>query len=167
MKNNIWAKTILYVYKYLDRLTEAIDSLVDRQAYNSFYYSANQNNDVLKVADRMIQLIERKKKLINIKVLTDKCLENCNELLAKLLIEKYIDNDKSENIANRYNLSMRTYFRRLKDGEDNFSFFMSKFGFNQNKLDEYLKNEKWIMEVYNSFFEKSQPEEELFDFENE
>ena len=35
MKNNIWGKTILSVYKYLDRVSQAIDKLVKQNAFNS------------------------------------------------------------------------------------------------------------------------------------
>lgn len=151
MKDNSWTKTLLYIYKYLDRVAQGIDSLVEKQALNSFYYSSIANNDAELISKKIISLIERKKRLINIKVLVDKCLENCNRNYARILIEKYMDNDRAEEIAQRNNLSMRTYFRRLKEGENTFTNLMTRFGFNEKKLNEYLKDENWIKEVYNGY----------------
>ena len=123
MKNNEWAKTILSTYKYLDRVAEAIDKLVKQEALNSFYFSGlNQSkNAVMPVADRIINLIERKKKLINIKVLADKSLMECDRGAAQILIERYMDGDTSQEIALRHNLNVRTYFRHLISAEENFS----------------------------------------------
>ena len=150
MKSNLWTKTIMTIYKYLDRIAGAIDNLVERQALNS-YYSGFRNDGVMDLADKIIELSERKVKLINIKVLTEKTLEKMDKESAQLLIEKYIDNDKSEIIATRHNLPMRTYFRRQNQAEDAFTAYIALQGFSESKLNEYLCKENWITEVYNNF----------------
>ncbi len=155
MKSNLWVKTVLNGYKYLEGIAEAIDKLVDRQAMNSFYNFCSQvDNGVMAVSERIIDLIERKKKLVNLKVLVDKCLEGCQLECAQILIEKYIDNDKSEEIAQRHGLAMRTYFRRLAEAEETFRSQMSRYGYNDEKLDNLFSEERWIMDIYNSFEEK-------------
>ena len=165
MKNNVWAKTILYVYKYLDNLADAIDRIVEKEAMHSFYYLTNSNidNSVMSVSNRIIALIERKAKLINMKVLTEEVLENCRELNAQLLIERYIDNDRSEDIAIRHDMPIRTYFRKLIQAEDNFSSLMADRGYDEKRLHEYLKEEKWIKDVYNGFLTKRFGEESLLE----
>lgn len=147
---NVWTKTILTVYRYLDRIAGAIDKLVDRQAMNS-YYSAYTNSGVIDIADEIIKLSERKVKLINLKALTLEALKNIDMQFAQLLIEKYIDGDGCEEIAKRHNLCTRTYFRRLEQAEDNFINYFSMQGFGEKKLYEYLKGEAWIMEVQRKF----------------
>ena len=147
MKTNVWAKTILTVYRYLERIAGAIDKLVSRQAINS-YYSNFTNDSVVDVANKIIELGERKIKLINIKVLTEKALKEMDESYAKLLVEKYIQSFKGDDIALRNNLAIRTYFRRLAQAENNFNYFFASKGYSEKKLNEYLKDEKWIMEVY-------------------
>lgn len=152
---NTWTKTILTVYRYLERVANAIDKLVDRQALNSYYSSCGKSG-ILDIANEIIELSERKVKLINLKVLTENALENIDELYAQLLIEKYIDSDKCEMIAERHNLPLRTYFRRSEEAEDKFSSFLSKKGFNNEKLYDYLGKETWIMEVYENFNKKEE-----------
>ncbi len=155
MKNNVWAKTILYVYKKLDNMAESYDRIIEKQALHSFYYfSGNKNNSVMEVSKRIIDLSERKVKLINIKVLTEQALNNCDEKFAQILVERYIDNDKGEEIATRHNLSIRTYFRRLIQAEEKFMNYFAMKGFNENKLNEYLKDEKWIKDIYLAYLTK-------------
>ncbi len=151
MKLNLCAKTILMVYRYLDRIADAIDRLVERRALNSFYMSGFgcKDNNISNVAQYIIDLSDRKVKLINLKVLTEMALENCPILHSQILIEKYMDNDKTLVIASRHNLSERTYFRRLNQALSNFSTTLEKLGFSENKLLEYISSEKWIIEVYN------------------
>lgn len=153
MKNNTWGKTVLSVYKYLDRVSEAIDKLVKENAVNSFYFTGtNQNrNGVMQVAERILNLTERKKKLINLRVLADKALVECDRGAAQILIERYMDGDSSQLIAQRHNLNIRTYFRHLISAEEKFSAIMAKYGFTDKKLNEYLAGEKWIFEVYDKF----------------
>ena len=163
MKNNIWGKTILSVYKYLDRVSSAIDKLVKENAVNSFYFTGtNQSrNGVMQVAQRILNLTERKKKLINIRVLADTALMECDRGSAQILIERYMDGCTSEEIAQRNNLNIRTYFRHLVNAEEKFCSVMAKYGFNDKKLAEYLAGEKWIMEVYEKFAEEEQEEERV------
>lgn len=151
MKNE-WTKTLLYVYKYLERVCEGIDKLVDESAMNSFYYRrSGHENNVVDIANRIIELTDRKTKLINIKVLVDNCLLKLDRLYAQLLIEKYIDEEISDRIALKHGLNVRTYFRKSSQAENTFTNLMSKEGFNDEKLNTYLSSEKWIVEVYEKF----------------
>ena len=161
MKTNEWAKTLLYVYKYLDRVAEGIDKLVCQNALNSFYTRGEKmgSNGVVATANRIIDLSARKTRLINVKVLTNKALKNLDKQYAQILIERYMDNDESEVIAQRHNLNIRTYFRKLYQAEISFCQFFARNGFGEDKLKEYLSCEKWILEIYEKF--KSEREEEL------
>lgn len=156
MKNNNWTKTILYVHKYLERITEGIDKLVEREAMNSYYYSSTRENDVTKVANKIIELTERKKKLINIKVLTEKCLGDIDNLQARILIGRYINEEPCEMLSSRLNLTERTFFRKLAQSEESFSKALSRYGFNEEKMYTYLKDEKWIFDVYENFLNEEE-----------
>lgn len=161
MKKNLWAKTILSVYNYLDRVSEAIDKLVKENACNSFYFTGtNQSkNGVMQVSDRIIALSERKVKLINLRVLADKALIECDKGCAQILIERYMDSDTAEEIAKRHNLNIRTYFRHLVSAEEQFCSIMAKNGFNSEKLEKYLGEERWIMEVYEKYLAQEEKDE--------
>lgn len=158
MKTNEWAKTILYVYKYLETVSEGIDKLINQNALNSFYTRGEKQaeNGVMAVANRIIDLSGRKAKLINIKVLADKALQKIDKIGAQILIERYIDNFEAFEIAEHHNLNIRTYFRRLYQAEVNFSQAMARLGFSDAKLAKYLEKEAWILEVYQKFKNEKQ-----------
>lgn len=162
MQKNIWAKTILTSYRFLEKVSDAIDRLVETRALNSFYMGSNNfsQNNVFVVSESLINLTERKKKLINLKVVCDQSLRSCKEEHAQILIERYIDGDKAKEIAERHELSMRTYFRRLESAEGEFSAYLSRNGYTEKFLAKTLLSEKWIYEIYSKF--SSIPREELF-----
>ena len=108
--NNNWSKTILGVYKYLPRVTLAFDKLVKSRAYNSSATSLYNLafNDIMNVANSIINLTQRKNNLINLKVIIDKTLKSIDLTSARILIYKYFDNKKSAEIAKMLNVCNRT-----------------------------------------------------------
>jgi len=149
MKSNIWAKTLLTVYPYLVKIADAIDRMVERKALNSFYVTSSDflKNNVYDVVDKILELSERKVVLINIKILVEDCLKECDKLHAKLLIAKYISKKKSCEISSLLSMPTRTYFRKIKLAENEFEHNLSKLGFDSIKLNNYLKNEEWIIAI--------------------
>ncbi len=160
MKENVWTKTILSCYRYLERVCSSIDKLVESKALASFYVCSSNfsSSNVINVADKLIELSERKKTLINLKVLTTKVLKKCDRLHAQILIERYIEKDKSDEIALRHNIPIRSYFRKIYSAEKEFSSILTKLGFSDGKLSEFLANEKWIIEVYSRYSSFSREE---------
>ena len=163
MKSNEWVKTILYTYNYLGRVADGIDKLVTQNALNSFYFRGERQseNGVMSVANRIIELSSRKVRLINLKVLIEKSLNLMPRELARLLVQRYIDNDEAGEIALRNKLNLRTYFRKLIKAESSFKEIMTKLGFNDEKLSKYHEKEKWIIEVYEKFLNESKEEKKL------
>ena len=151
MNNEIlWTKTILSVYRYLERISNAIDKIVKRSAFASgcltqqnYYY-----NNVLSISQKIIDLSQRKITLINLKVLIDDVLKTISKKDAQILIERYIDCDKCKDIAQRHKLSIRTVFRRIEMAEVAFTKTIKLKGFCASKMSNFLKDEKWITNVY-------------------
>lgn len=158
MKKYVWAKTLLSVYPYLEVVADDIDRQVDIIAKNSFYVTGVNfvTNSTSMVADNIIELSQRKVSLINIKVLIEKAFKECKSELAQILIQKYVDHDKSREIAESCNLSMRTYFRKLDEGLKAFAKSIAGQGFTDDKLKKYLQNEDWIMIVFSQLEETNE-----------
>lgn len=154
MKNNTnWSKTILGVYRYLPRVTYAYDNLVKSRAYNS---NATNSfllgfNDIMKVANSIIDLTERKNNLINLKVITDNMLRHIDLQSAKILVMKFIDGKKSNEIASLLHLGKRTYFRKLNYALESFASMLTRFNYTDSRLEDMLKDEKWIIRLYYSY----------------
>lgn len=150
MKQKIWAKTLLSAYNCLENIADAIDSLVMSQGI----HSGNNNNTAFQNAEKIITLIGRKKLLINLKVLTEKVMENLTVDEARILILKYFDRVKTENIAEVLQISRRTYFRKISLAEEEFAKELSRRGFTFSQLEEMTKKESWITQLFTSISEQ-------------
>ena len=148
MEINTWSKTLLTIYNQLEKITEAIDNLVLTRAINSHNY--NTNNEVLYVADKIINLTQRKIKLINLKVLVDKVLNKMDKEEAKILILKYLYEFNTEKLMESLGVKERSIFRKINEAIVSFSTICEKYGFNSEKLYDTYKDEGWIIEVYNT-----------------
>jgi len=154
MKNNYaWAKTLLTIYKYLERITGAIDKIILQSAINSsnicgqnYYY-----NNIHAISDKIINLSERKVLLINLKVLVDEILQSLPEKESVLLIGKFVEGFKCKEMVIQYDVSLRNMFRKIDGAVKMFSNKLNKMGFNDSKLSKMLKDEGWILNCHERF----------------
>lgn len=157
MKENCWSKTLLGVYNYLETIAGAMDKIILKSALNSFNFSKlnYEKNNVLNISNRLIDLSERKITLINLKLVIEEGLKNIPQKDALLLVAKYINRMKIQEISEKYSISTRSIFRKLTDAEAKFLYALSTKGFTSHKLKEMLKNEHWIMNYYNELTMKN------------
>lgn len=158
MDNEIyWSKTLLGVYRYLPRMANAFDRVVKTRAYNSMT-SCSYNvvfNDIMNVANTIIELTERKVSLVNAKVLVDKVLAKLDIKSSKILVQKFIDGKRHCDIAKMLNVSKRTAYRRIEKALTDFAEKLINMGFCSQKLFLMLKNERWIISVFESYSKKN------------
>lgn len=153
MVKNVWAKTILKSYRYLERIAGAIDRMVE----NRGLFSINMNSDnyyynnISSVADKIIELSERKIKLINLKILTEKALTKCGREPANLLISKYINGKSNDEIMTKNNFPPRTFFRKIEKAEAKFEKVLECMGFSYEYLEKYLCKEQWLLVLKNRY----------------
>ena len=158
MKNNetIWAKTLLSSYSYLERICNGID-----KAVLNFGLHSKVSNSTEFVANQIIQLTERKKTLINTKVLIDDILNRIDLKHSKILVLKYIDRMKADTASKLLKISLRTYFRKINIAVDEFTNQLQKFGYYSLKLKSIFADENWILEIYNTYQKKNFKEVDL------
>lgn len=152
-----WSKTILSVYKYLEALSNSIDNLVVKKSINSAFYNSGRYNTCYDCANRIMQLTERKVNLINIKVIVDDTLQLMTTTHRQLLALCYMDNVKSEDIANMMHISLRTFFRKKNEALNSFAKNLLMQGFSKDKLEAMFCGEDWLNNLYvrNKDFEDS------------
>lgn len=159
MKQKIWAKTLLASYNSLQTIADAVDNLVVTQGVNS----GKNNLTTIESAERIINLIQRKKLLVNLKILVDSIIAKLDTLSARLLIMRYLDNIKPDICFDILKLTRRTYFRRLDKALEEFSIKLKLNGYTSEILENLVGKEHWIKEHYNIFFKQ---EMSRFDFES-
>ena len=140
----IWAKTILVAYKHLGTLCSAIDKVVENTATNSFYSSGfdTSNNSTEKVTQKIIALSKQKIDYINLKVYVEKLLKAMPKHVSKLLILKFIKGVSAEDICDIFNMSNRTYYRKLNKAVEDFAEYMIKFNLTKQKLELFFIDDK-------------------------
>ena len=149
MEKNGWARTILSVYVYLERVTGAIDKVVKARAENSFHFTSSSfaYNDIISISDHILNLTERKVNLINLKIICESVLEKIDLFQAKLLISAFIDKRKSHETAQLLHISPRSYFRKLTQALNAFTAQLDLMGYTDEVLKMLYGKEQWIMEA--------------------
>ncbi len=158
MKNCLWTKTLLTVYRYLERIAGAIDKIILQSGLNSGFVSGQNyySNNIFAVSQKIIDLSERKVTLINLKLLIESVLKDINQVDAEILIEKYFDGCKTKDLVDIHGISMRTVFRKLDGAANAFSSCLKMKGYSDAKLSKMLEKEGWIKNVYMRYTEKDE-----------
>lgn len=153
MKNyqECWAKTLLDINCYLDAICSAIDKNVERCSVNS----AHSQMDTSYFADKIINFMQRKKFMINIRILINSVFRNLPKQSAKILTIKYIDKMKTETACKLLEMPYRTYFRKVEKAIEDFAFELKKKGYDELKLYQMFKDELWILEVFDNYAKKN------------
>lgn len=144
----IWSKTLLSVYKYLESISKAIDNLVMKKSINSSFYSNCKCANAFDCANQLIELTERKLKLINLKVICEDAMCKLSSCYKRIVALCFIDGVKSSDVAKMLNISMRTLFRKKNEALNCFSKVLKNMGYDSKKLEELYGSEVWLKNVY-------------------
>jgi len=145
MELKIWCKTFLNVYKCLEKITQAIDKIVLTTGLNLM-------SDTGYSANKILELTNRKITLINLKLFIEKLLNELPEECTKLLILKYVDGVKTEDIAQIFGISNRTFFRKNLLALKSFELALKRNGKSSESLLEEYKKETWIIDLYQRLY---------------
>lgn len=146
MELRIWSKTFLNVYRSLDKIAEAIDRIVLTSGLSSGMneYSGN----AYYIANKIIELTERKIVLINLKLLIEEVLNKLDKNSVRLLMLKYVDRVRTEDIADLMHVSKRTFFRKSNKAITSFELTLSRLGQTSKSISIMLEDEAWIKDLY-------------------
>ena len=147
IENEIWGKTLLSLYRHLGAMANSIDNLIRRIGINSAF-NHHVYNSTFVDSNKIIELTERKIKIINLKVLIEKSLDNLKINDLKVLSLYYIDGLNYKKILEVLDVSERTFFRRKELAVARFAENLNNLGYGAHRLNEYLKNESWIKNTY-------------------
>ncbi len=153
MKDILWARTLFESYKYLGRIIKSIDRLVlEKSSFSSNIYQGEGNT--IGDMEAVIDLIERKKRLLFIKLLIEEGIKNTNEFDSTLLVKYYIDKLDSQTLANDMHTNRRTIHRYLNKALQGIMEQIFNLGYTCKDIETMLENEGWIVGIYNSYLVK-------------
>ena len=142
------ALSLLYSYSYLENTCKTIDGFVNRYATNFGICSVNFNTECL--SNKIIDLMQRKKYLINLKVFLDIIVNKCSLRSRKILILMMQFKYSTEKLIEIFDVSERTAYRYVKIAINE---FIDLIDTNQNLFDIYkiLNDEKWILNLSHTY----------------
>lgn len=146
MEKNEYGKALLYSYRYLESMCNAIDNFVRRYSINSSFYenSYPNRNSAYEVSNHIIRLIERKRKLINTKVIIEDCIKALRPIQQRILLLNYLDNMSAEKIQLCLNIPPRTFYRKKNDAINSFCKKLAQKGYEKNFIMIELISENWF-----------------------
>ena len=138
------SETLIKVYKYLNKKCQAIDKFIKNHAYY-FGYSAEEFSSV-DVFNNIIELMNRKNQLINLKLIVDSAIERLDETDKKVIFLKMNYNISMKEFCGVLGFKQRTAFRRIERAFFNLTDAFNKSKYQQKLLD-IMQEEKWIDEI--------------------
>lgn len=159
MKGKIWIKSMLEAYNYIGRVVGAIDKRVLNKGVKSHFTFGY--NETLGAVDAILFLVERKRKLSAIKFLIEDSLKVISQKSAKTLMLRFMDKLTDQEIANVLKVSKRTVQRMLDKALGECYLAFLRQGYSAEVLQEYLKDDKWLVGIYNNNLYKSKLRKDL------
>ena len=153
MERLILGKTLLESYKNLQRIINSIDRLVVESSAHSYSLSQVGDNTLEKM-QAVIDLIERKKRLLGLKMMVEEGLRKCSPLEAKILVRYYFDRVSTFTLAEELGMIRRNVHRKLNTSVVVFVQKLAISGYDRSMLTGLISNEDWIVGIYNKYVDK-------------
>ncbi len=158
-----WSKSALSIYKYLEKMTDTIDRIVMDTSKHSNSQTMQRSNTTYYQTRKLIEFLDRKRKMINLKVAVEDALSKLSKTDRRILGLVFIDGVKSELIAQFLGVSLRTFFRKKVMALNQFNSQMVASGFNLEYFMKEYGHEKWIVSVYEECVSKYNKEDEIME----
>lgn len=142
----IWAKTLLTVHRYHERMIKALSVLVQKRALASIHSGAE--NQAFTVTSDILKMLERKENLATLSMLTGKALAAIHPQSAQLLMRCFFDEIGKEKLAHEFGFCERTIYRKINSALCEFCSYISSLGYNCENLCKICASEKWITSTY-------------------
>lgn len=166
-KFKFWIKTLISSYSTLPEIIKTVDKIIEIQASSVSFASDiyNKNKGTFNQVEKVIDLTERKNSLLNIYIMTKKMTEQLTNEHYEFLERKFIYNWSSEELANYYEISLRTVYRKIDKIIDEIFNYCTKHKWTLNFIETQVKEEGWLKEKYlkfvNDYYKNSNYKTEL------
>ena len=172
-KMKLWIKTLISVQANLPEIINSVDKIIEMNASSLSFATDifNAEKTTYAQVERVIDLSERKNKLVNIFLISKKLLGCLCEEDRLFLKRKIVFNWTAEELVEEYKISLRTVFRKTEKMLDSIFKVTKQKNWSLNFIKTQVKGEQWLQDRYNKFekeFCKTKtPDEESFEMELE
>lgn len=136
------AKVLISAYRLIEKNCDLINEFVYKHAIN--FGPSPEYCTTYDVTNSIINLMERKNRLINLKLIMDELVSDLNLDDKKIILAKMRFNLSIKSLCEVLNISsMRTAFRRIQTALEHFTMRANNSHYKE-KLEYLLENEHWI-----------------------
>ena len=156
-KMKLWIKTLLSSHNNLPEIIKSVDKIIELNASSLSFASDiyNAEKSTFAQVEKVIDLTERKNKLLNIFLISKNLLSCVSEEDRIFLKRKFIYSWTAEDLAAEYDVSIRTIFRRTEKLIDKIYEATTRKNWSLNFICLQVKGESWLCERFNKFAKDS------------
>ena len=148
-------KTLLEAYKSLPKIINIIENVIEKKAstipMSNIY--GNSYNTTLRDMNKLINMGERKDKLINLFVIIETMLKSLNDEDRKFAVLKFVQKTTTPELAKEFNVCERSVFRKSIKVIENLALICLGKNWTTAFIKNQIGNESWIYDIYNSKLE--------------
>ena len=158
-KMKLWIKTLLSIQSSLPEIIKSIDKIIEINASSLSFVNDIYNTERSTYAqvEKVIDLTERKNKLLNIYLISKNLMSCISEDDRLFLKRKYIFNWTADDLALEYQISIRTVFRRIEKLIEQIYERIRGKNWSVNFINLQVKDESWLLEKFYHFAKDSMP----------
>jgi len=158
-KIKLWIKTLLSVHSNLPEIIKSVDKIIEINASSLSFITDIYNTEKSTYAqvEKVIDLTERKNKLLNIFLMSKNLLSSVSEDDRLFLKRKYIFGWTAEELSQEYQVSIRTIFRKNEKLIDQIFEKTKKKNWTLKFITLQVKDELWIIEKFNRIAKDNMP----------
>lgn len=158
-KMKLWVKTLLSIQSSLPEIIKSVDKIIEINASSLSFVTDIYNTEKSTYAqvEKVIDLTERKNKLLNLFLISKNLITSVSDDERLFLKRKFIFNWTAEELADEYNVSIRTIFRKTEKLIESILEKLKRKNWSINFINLQVKNEAWILEKFYHFAKDSMP----------
>jgi len=148
------AKVLISAYRFIEKNCDLIDEFVYKHAIN--FGPSPEYCSTYDVTNNIIDLIERKNRLINLKFIMDQLVDDLDEKDRLIILSKIKFNLTIKTFCQMFDMpSVRTAFRRMQTALEHFTRRANNSPYKE-KLEYLLDNEAWIVSLRTELLQKQE-----------
>ena len=145
-----YAKALLIIYPTIPNIVDIVDNIVVRRASSSISCSSiySGSNHTFKQIEKLIDMTERKCKLLNIFSLIKDMIAPMNDKDYQIADMKFFKRMKISTIADKLCMDERSIYRRINKCLDSVVCYFNMHYIDVDYIESLIKGEGWIKEIY-------------------
>lgn len=146
--NKTWSNTALVAYTLLPKIAKELNLSIEsriKSSFQSVHLKIGVSTEQL--IGEIIDLTDEKRKIVNLRFIVSKGLEQMRDDMRELLIERMIKKKTFQQIADTHNVSLRTIFRRVSNAEEEFAHNLKRCGYTDAWFEREYGQDKYIAPI--------------------